>query len=75
VTRADVPLSEGLGRLGADLLDGDAFTRSELLAARGMSSAAAAAARFPPSRSLLEEVQGRGDVETEETAGGPEDNN
>ena len=64
----------GWGASGADLLDGDAFTRSELLAARGMSSAAATA-RFPPSRSLLEEVQGRGDVETEETAGGPEDNN
>ena len=65
----------GWGASGADLLDGDAFTRSELLAARGMGSAAAAAARFPPSRSHLEEVQGRGDVETEETAGGPEDNN
>jgi phage terminase small subunit len=38
VSRADVPLSEGLERLSGDLLDGDAFTRSEL-AARGLPKA------------------------------------
>jgi hypothetical protein len=36
VSRADVPLSEGLGRPGGDLLDGDAFTWSELLEPLGL---------------------------------------
>ena len=62
------------------------FGRSEAAETAGSAAAAPTAAlgrspdvnlvdngKVPPSRSLLEEVQGGGDVETEEMGGGSED--